>query len=339
MTDLYELIRNDMEWLATEITSRLSNPQSLDKASMLLNAPKKVADVDYLRHYDSSQMKDLASLAIGSDCLQVIGGTYSADAEHKAEDATNSFTLVAHIAAVFATSDLRKRNKYRRYIDLKPEDVISFFTVFRNDPGRYGGAKCELLGQEMALIASGADGDAKPIDAYERIIDTLFAHRVGAIRGNEQNLLNSMHGLHDSYVHLLESTVARGRFNSTAAEQAGSEPKPALETSPENALAEAMPQLDTMIGIPSVKTEVKRLISFLKIREERRKFNLPISTQSLHYVFTGNPGTGKTTVARILAKVFYGFGILKSMNLVECDRSSLVAGYVVKWTPFFGPRG
>lgn len=82
-------------------------------------------------------------------------------------------------------------------------------------------------------------------------------------------------------------------------------------TSPETVLREAVDELNSMIGLGEVKAEVKRLMNFLTVQQERKKHGLKGGSQSLHFVFTGNPGTGKTTVARILGKVFYGFGVLK----------------------------
>jgi len=93
-------------------------------------------------------------------------------------------------------------------------------------------------------------------------------------------------------------------------------------------IANARERLHTLTGLEQVKTEVTSFIAFLKIQNERKKQGLNTSSKTLHYVFTGNPGTGKTTVARILAKILYDCGILQSDKLTETDRSGLVAGYI-----------
>lgn len=87
-------------------------------------------------------------------------------------------------------------------------------------------------------------------------------------------------------------------------------------------------QLDGLIGLEGVKSEVKRLYDFIKVQQLREKEGLKTSPISYHCVFTGNPGTGKTTVARIIADIYRELGILKSGHLVETDRSGMVAEYV-----------
>ncbi|MDE6022562.1 MAG: AAA family ATPase, partial [Muribaculaceae bacterium] len=87
-------------------------------------------------------------------------------------------------------------------------------------------------------------------------------------------------------------------------------------------------ELDELIGLAEVKNEIKKLSSFVKVQQWRSNEGLKHPVVSYHCVFTGNPGTGKTTVARILAGIFKELGLLKRGHLVETDRSGLVAEYV-----------
>ena len=87
-------------------------------------------------------------------------------------------------------------------------------------------------------------------------------------------------------------------------------------------------ELNSLVGLHDVKKEVASLVNLLKVEQLREERGLPSLPMSHHLVFTGNPGTGKTIVARLLSKVFKGLGLLESGHLVEVDRSGLVAGFV-----------
>ena len=86
-------------------------------------------------------------------------------------------------------------------------------------------------------------------------------------------------------------------------------------------------ELNAMIGLGSVKRQVAELEDFIELQEERREKGLRVPAMSYHCVFTGNPGTGKTSVARILARIYSDMGVIDSEKLVETDRAGLVAEY------------
>jgi hypothetical protein len=97
---------------------------------------------------------------------------------------------------------------------------------------------------------------------------------------------------------------------------------------PARSLIDLLAELDALVGLSNVKAEVRRLSSLLQVQQLRAERGLPVIETSHHLVFTGNPGTGKTTVARLLSEIYHSVGVVSHGHLVETDRSKLVAGFV-----------
>ena len=123
--------------------------------------------------------------------------------------------------------------------------------------------------------------------------------------------------------------------NNNKPNKAGGKPEAAEnnEPKPKIPLEESLKKLDELIGLGSVKKEVRTIINFLKANKMREEMGLGSSEVNNHIIFAGSPGTGKTTVARIMADIFYSMGLVEKGQLVEVQREDLVAGFVGQTGP------
>jgi SpoVK/Ycf46/Vps4 family AAA+-type ATPase len=154
-----------------------------------------------------------------------------------------------------------------------------------------------------------------------------------AIDEFRNQMLRAMAGLPSSPLPPRDGPPATGVPAATGADQAtiaaGAAETPAEEPlPPARPIEELLAELDDLVGLDSVKTEVRLVTNLLRVQQLRAERNLPTTPQSRHLVFTGNPGTGKTTVARLLAAIYRSLGVVEKGQLVETDRSGLVSGFV-----------
>ncbi len=134
----------------------------------------------------------------------------------------------------------------------------------------------------------------------------------------------------DSFSEFME-TRAKNNMTKSAAAQKKEEQQENIQLQTMfdmDELEKSLAELDSLVGLQEVKAEISTLTNLMRIRRIRSERGMKAPDTSQHLVFSGNPGTGKTTVARIISKVYHALGFLSKGHLVEVDRSGLVAGYV-----------
>lgn len=208
-------------------------------------------------------------------------------------------------------------------------EIILYDAMHRTNISRRLASAFQLLNISYALI----DGNMQPgeadriCDLKKKLIEECDKKNIPAFK----NTINPYMFIAPAGEKKLYVTVNR----SGAAVSASNEKATALTRNKEQisenqsgSLKSAMEELDALIGLTAAKREIHEISDFAKVQKVRKNQGLPTSEMSFHLVFTGNPGTGKTTVARLVARIYRELGIVSKGQLIEVSARDLVAGYV-----------
>ena len=210
-----------------------------------------------------------------------------------------------------ATADVKRSIPADPFSNQKAQILVDAYRV-------YGETFLALFESEPTMRASRA------ITSYMQFLECFLTAQGVCYR--EDAKLFKLQSQEEREEPVPEFEVPYGSFRIKDGKAAGRDKKPQKE--PEETLEKKLEEFNSMIGLEGVKQEVNSLVNLIRIQQIREKNGMRNVYTTKHMVFTGNPGTGKTTVARILASIYKDLGVLKKGQLIEVDRSGLVKGYL-----------
>lgn len=307
---------------ASSSSSEEEDAMALEKANgSFYPAMEKAATNLYLHVKSMNGMEDVIEAMNKQHCLAV---------------ADNLPFTVNHRLALAAFADAWKCYKGLGHkIDYSKPEIIAL-SIFCAELGSEDALS--VVSSEQLMRSQGIAATKGFIKVMEDSFDTkfpddkFFVIEILRANGIDEDVINKYAVL----LYRFASILAKADGNVDEKETAWlanmvkftESPNKDRETAHATKDAPALQQLDKLIGLESVKEEVNKLTNFIKVQNLRKQKGMNAITLSYHCVFTGNPGTGKTTVARIVAQIYRELGILKKGQLVETDRSGLVAEYV-----------
>ncbi len=259
--------------------------------------------VDQLEGFDRSTLRQdvvLESFALSTAFID-------SDSTHTDQEIDALLLAFAHVIPHLdgiGRDQLRAQGTFRGAADWLDEPSVLFDILVKTDAR--GGSHYSYVYYEQAMAVAHTVVSLDPFTS---------AAELAAIQKFRSLLLGTIKGRGVSTIRAEGPDPADPR---RAPDELG-EPRP---------IEELLEELDELIGLDGVKREVKLVSDLLQVQRLREERDLPVMEQSRHLVFTGNPGTGKTTVARLLAQIYRTLGVVERGHLIETDRSGLVARFV-----------
>jgi hypothetical protein len=323
--DLFELIERDLFTLSAKIAKALKSAKAeriVRDMSQGHSCESLIASLDWSNF---EQVERMTLYALCGCCISRIIESIMADGVVQDDEVILANHLCRPMADLFAS----RFDRYASYSSLTVEKTQEFLDAFQKDGNWYGGSpdsEADIVTGILTGAATVATADQGIIDAYELLFETV-AMRILAVDGvtaEEEAALESFRDRTKAVRELIEIHAREYAATNSRSSDHGRSADKAVATATFDTASKALAEINALIGLAEVKKEIQRLMTYLTIHRARQKHGCHDASQGLHFVFAGNPGTGKSTVAKLLCRILFGFGMLSSAKVVECDRRKLL---------------